>query len=59
MELTWKLFGIVVKVEREQVEDVLMLPERLKVQPPSEEQRREIERQHTLASGNRYVGPIR
>ncbi len=57
MALTWKLFGITVTIRREDVEATLSLPRKLKARPPSPEQRREIEKEYTLASGNRHVGP--
>ena len=43
MALTWKVFGIVIMIRREDVEATLSLAEKLKVRPPSPEQRREIE----------------
>ena len=58
MELTLKGYGISLKVRK--VEDAQGRAVRLTVlRPPSSEQRAEVEKQHALASGNRYVSPIR
>jgi hypothetical protein len=60
MQLTWRGYGISLKVRRKEEEDAPVRAVRLAVlRPPSREQRAEVERQHTLASGNRYVSPMR
>jgi hypothetical protein len=58
MELTLRGYGISLKVRK--AEEAPGRAVRLTIlRPPSREQQAEVEKQHTLASGNRYVSPIR
>jgi hypothetical protein len=60
MELTLRGYGISLKVRRKEEEDAPGRAVRLAVfRPASREQRAEVERLHIVASGNRYVSPIR
>jgi hypothetical protein len=61
MELTlgWRGYGISLSVRRAHVEGMVGRVARPMLRSPSPEQRREVEREYILASGNRYVAPTR
>jgi hypothetical protein len=60
MELTLRGYGISLQVRRKEEEDTPGRAAKLAVlQPPSREQRAEVERENALASWNRYLPPIR
>lgn len=61
MELTlgWKGYGISLRVRRRHVEGTVGRVVKPVLQPPSPEQRREVEKEYILASGNRYTAPTR
>ncbi len=55
--LKWRGTGISVQVKR--IEELASRAPKHGLRPPSPEQRREVEKQYLLASGNRHVGPTR
>lgn len=60
MELALKGYIISIKVRKKQVESKPDPPANEGNQPPSPERHREeVEKQYLLASGSRYVGPVR
>jgi len=61
MELTlaWKGYGISLRVRRRHVEGMVGRVAKPMLRAPSPEQRREIENEYILASGNRYTAPTR
>ncbi len=59
LRLRWRRHGISIRVLREQVKGAADRAAKQVSRSPSPEQRREVEREYLLASGNRYVGPIR
>lgn len=61
MELTfkWRGYGISVKMLREQVRAAADRAKERVSGAPALEQRREVEREYLLASGNRYTAPTR
>lgn len=61
MELTlgWRGYGISLRVRRRHVEGTVSCLTQRILRPPSPEQRREVEKEYILASGNRYVAPTR
>jgi hypothetical protein len=52
MELTWRGYGIILKLERRQLEDVQGRRRTREAQPLSLEHRPEVEQQYLLASGS-------
>jgi len=59
MELALKWRGIGISVQVKRIEELASRAPKQGLQPPSPEQRRGIEKQYLVASGNRYVGPAR
>jgi hypothetical protein len=59
MELALKWRGIGVTVQVKRIEELASRAPKQGLQPPSPEQRRAVEKQYLLTSGNRYAGPTR
>jgi hypothetical protein len=59
MELTWKSYGVTLETLRRQVEERVARAVGRASRPASPRQHREGHREHLLASGSRYVSPIR
>lgn len=59
MELTWNRLGISVAVQREPVKPTAQRDAKGAYHGPSAEQRCEVDNHYTVASGSRYVAPVR
>ncbi|TKJ29492.1 MAG: hypothetical protein CEE40_08305 [Chloroflexi bacterium B3_Chlor] len=60
LALKWRGYGISIRILRKGAESTAEpAVERMAEPHTAQERREEAERQHLLASGSRYVGPIR